>query len=126
VYSSTLLVGPKIPCPPAMITLPFGSSVAVASARPLFIVGVERRGEAISRRVIEIQTGEDESPPHPASTRTMLKTTTSRNADFRGRALGASCARRHWADEPLKQNPSVRKPAKLLKIAFSLILMFIS
>ena len=75
-YSSTLLVGPKIPCPPAMITLPFGSSVAVAPARPLFIVGVEvAGGEAISRRVIEIHTGEDESPPHPASARTMLKTT---------------------------------------------------
>src|SRR5260370_13628785 len=39
-YSSVLLRGTELPAPPASITLPSGSSVAVASSRAAFITGV--------------------------------------------------------------------------------------
>jgi hypothetical protein len=86
--------------PPAISTLPLFNSVAVASLRAWFIEGFEAAGAKLPPDVgvacaegpdvgVECAEGEDESPPHPASARTMLKTTTSRNADFRGKAPGA-------------------------------------
>jgi hypothetical protein len=90
--SSTFPDSTAMSNPPAMSTLPLFSVVAVALSRAWFIEGFEAAGAKLPPDVgvacaegpdvgVECAEGEDESPPHPASARTMLKTTTSRNAD---------------------------------------------
>ena len=87
-YNSTLLIGSGWleSSPPAISTLPLFNSVAVASLRAWFIEGFEAAGAKLPPDVevacaegpdvgVECAEGEDESPPHPASARTTLKTT---------------------------------------------------